>query len=137
MPHNPTRLPYGLSYVKPGANATDYTLVAGDQTPDVSYGTYFVTAASAITITNFDGGERGKLIYLRCNTGGAVTIQDSAGGINIENIVMASSGGALGVLIYSATGGNAIMLNKEVMGFAHNGTDWDYIGIRTVINTLV
>lgn len=135
MPHQPTRLPYGLSFVKPGVASGEYTLVAGDQTPDVSMGTYFVTASSALTITNFDGGERGKIIFLRCNTGGAVTIQDSAGGINIENIVMAVTGGA--AFFLSATGGNAIMLNKEVMQFAHNGTDWDYVGIRTVINTLV
>ena len=137
MPHNPTRLPYGLSYVKPGANSVDYTLTLGDVTPDVSYGTYFATAASAITITNFDGGERGKVIHVFCNSAGAITIQNSAGGINIRNNVMASSGGALGVFIYSATGGNAVMLNNEVMTFLHNGTDWSYSGIRTVINTQI
>jgi len=133
----PTRLPYGISFVKPGVHSGQYTFTRGDQTPDVSLGTYFVTAASAITITNFDGGERGKMIFIRCNTAGAVTIQDSAGGINIENIVMASSGGALGVFIYSATGGNAVMLNKEVMEFIHNGTDWDYVGNRVVINSML
>lgn len=133
----PTRLPYGLSFVKPVAPSGEYTFPTGDATPDVSKGTYFVAATSVQTITNFDGGERGKLIFVRCSTGLIVTIQDSAGGINIENIVMASSGGALGNLIYSATGGNAVMLNKEVMPFMHNGTDWDYVGIRTVINTMV
>lgn len=131
----PTRLPYGISFVKPGVDSGQYTFTRGDQTPDVSLGTYFVTAASAITITNFDGGERGKMIFIRCNTAGAVTIQDSAGGINIENIVMAVSNGS--VFTISATGGNAVMLNKEVMEFVHNGTDWDYVGNRVVINSML
>ena len=132
----PTRLPYGLSYVKPGARSAEYTFTAGDTTPDVSLGTYFITGASAITITNFDGGERGKIIYIRSNSGGATTIQNSAGGINISNIVMSVSNGS--VFAISATGGNALMLNREVMHFAHNGTDWDYVsGPRTAINTQV
>lgn len=135
MPHQPTRLPYGLSYVKPGVASAEYTFTAGDQTPDVSYGTYFITAASSLTITNFDGGERGKVIYLRSNSGGATTIQNSAGGINIRNIVMAVSNGS--VFTISATGGNALMLNNEVAEFLNNGTDWDYVGIRTQVNTMV
>lgn len=133
----PTRFPYGVSFIKPGALAGAYTFADGDATPDVSLGTVFFASTSVGTLTNFDGGELGKMIFVRCTTGGIVTIQDSAGGINIENIVMASSGGALGNLIYSATGGNAVMLNREVMQFVHNGTDWDYVGIRTVINTQV
>lgn len=131
----PTRLPYGLSFVKPGARSGEYTFTAGDQTPDVSLGTYFITGASALTITRFDGGERGKIIILRCNSAGATTIQNSAGGINITNIVMAVSNGS--VFTISATGGNAVMLNNEDMMFAHNGTDWDYVGTRTVVNTQI
>lgn len=135
MPHQPTRLPYGLSYVKPFTNAVEYTLVAGDVTPDVSMGTFFVTAASSLTITNFDGGERGKVIYIYCNTGGAVTIQNSAGGININNIVGATSNNQ--VITVSATAGNAVMLNREVMEFMHNGTDWSAVGNRFVLSTQV
>jgi len=130
----PSRFPYGISFVKPGVASSEYTFTAGDQTPDVSFGTYFVTGASSLTITRFDGGERGKIIFLRCNTGGAVTIQNSAGGINISNIVLANVGTAL---IYSASGGNAVMLNNEVMAFACNGTDWDYVGTRTVFSSQV
>lgn len=130
----PTRLPYGLSYVKPGARSGEYTFTAGDQTPDVVLGTYFITGASAITITNFDGGERGKIIYVRSNSAGATTIQNSAGGINISNFVSSVSAG---YILFSASGGNAVMLNREVMHFAHNGTDWDYVGTRAVINTQV
>jgi len=133
----PTRLPYGLSYVKPGARSGEYTFTAGDTTPDVSMGTYFVIANSGVTITNFHGGELGKIIYVKANSGSVATIQNSAGGINIFNTVVASSGGALGVVIYSATGGNATLLNREVAGFAHNGTDWDYIGTRFVFNTQI
>lgn len=133
----PTRLPYGLSYVKPGARSGEYTFKSGDQTPDVSMGTYFFIASSGITITNFDGGELGKIIYVKANSGSLATIQNSAGGINITNIVVQNSGGGLGVLIYSATNGNAILLNEEVAQFAHNGTDWDYVGTRIVYNTLI
>lgn len=131
----PTRFPYGISFVKPGANSGEYTFTAGDQTPDVSMGTYFVTAASALTITRFDGGERGKIIFIRSNSGGATTIQNSAGGINIFNLVLFNSAGNIATL--SSTGGNAVMLNREVMQFAHNGTDWDYVGTRSVYSTQV
>ena len=136
MPHQPTRLPYGLSFVKPGVAAAEYTFVAGDQTPDVSYGTYFVAeAASALTITRFDGGERGKIIFVRCSSGSITTIQNSAGGINISNMVLFNSAG--NVITFSATGGNAVLLNREVAQFAHNGTDWDYVGTRSVFSTQV
>ena len=135
MPHQPTRLPYGLSFVKPGVASVEYTFTAGDTTPDVSMGTFFVTAASSLTITNFDGGERGKVIFLFCNTGGAVTIQNSAGGITINNIVGATSNNQ--VITVSATAGNAVMLNNEVMQFMHDGTDWSYVGNRFVLSTQV
>lgn len=134
MPHQPTRLPYGLSFVKPGASSAEYTLTLGSQTPDVSMGTFFVNAASAITITNFTGGERGKVISLYCDTGGAITIQNSAGGININNLVVADSG-AVNYLVYSATAGNAVLLSGETALFFHNGTDWSYVGTRVVYNT--
>lgn len=133
MPHQPTRLPYGLSYVKPFANSVEYTLVAGDTTPDVSMGTFFQTAASSLTITNFDGGERGKVIYLYANSANSTTVQNSAGGININNIVGILSNNA--VVLLSASNGNAIMLNREVMEFMHNGTDWSLVGNRFVLNT--
>lgn len=128
----PTRFPNGISFIKPGVASGSYTFVAGDQTPDVSLGTVFFTAASAITITRFDGGERGKVICVICNTGGAVTIQNSAGGINITNIVASNSAG---YLYYSATAGNAVLLNNEAATFVHNGTDWSYTGTRLVYNT--
>lgn len=135
MPHQPTRLPFGLSFVKPGVASGEYTFTAGDVTPDVSMGTFFVTGASSLTITNFDGGERGKFIFLYCNTGGAVTIQNSAGGINLNNIVGATSNNQ--VITVSATAGNAVMLNSEVMQFMHNGTDWSLVGNRFVLSTQV
>lgn len=132
MPHSPTRLPYGLSYVLPGAVSTTYTFTAGDVTPDVSYGTFFVTGASSLTITNFDGGERGKIIYLHCNTGGAVTIQNSAGGIQFNNIVGTTSAGST---VAFTTAGNAVMLNGETLQFVHDGTDWSMVGNRFVLST--
>lgn len=135
MPHSPTRLPYGLSFVKPGVSSTEYTFTAGDNTPDVSYGTYFITGASSLTITNFDGGERGKIIFVYSNSGGATTIQNSAGGIRLTNIVGATSNNQ--VITVSSTAGNALMLNGETLQFAHNGTDWSMVGTRFVLSTQV
>ena len=134
MPHQPTRLPYGLSFVKPGVASDAYTLTAGDVTPDVSMGTYFITGASSLTITNFDGGERGKIVYLYCNTGGAVTIQNSAGGIRLTNIIGTTSAGST---VAFTTAGNAIMLVGETLQFAHNGTDWSMVGTRFALSTQV
>jgi len=131
----PTRFNHGVSFIVPGANSGEYTFVAGDQTPDVSLGTVFVTATSGITITNFDGGERGKVIFVRSGSGSVTTIQNSAGGINIFNQVILNSAG--NVLAFSATGGNAVLLNREVIGFLHNGTDWEQIGTRLVFSTQV
>ena len=120
----PTRFPYGLSFVKPGASSDSYTFVAGDVTPDVSLGTVFFTANSAVTITNFDGGERGKIIFVSAGSEGA-TIQNSAGGINLFASI-ATIQGTSGLFAYSATG-NYLMLTKETLQFLHNGTDWTQI----------
>lgn len=116
----PSRFPFGLSYIKPGALSGSYTFTAGDTTPDVSLGTVFFTAASALTITNFDGGERGKIIYLFSNSDGATTIQNSAGGINVFATVATVSSS---FIKYSSTG-NYLMTNNETLQFLHNGTDW-------------
>lgn len=123
----PTRLPFGLSFVKPGAVSGAYTFVAGDTTPDVSLGTFFVTASSAVTITNFDGGERGKIIIVYSNSAGATTIQNSAGGVNLDNLVYNVSSGFLKV---TTNTGNAVLLNGEAVSFVHNGTDWSMLGTR-------
>jgi len=134
LPHQPTRLPYGISFVKPGAPSTEYTFTAGDTTPDVSYGTYFITAASSLTITNFDGGERGKVIFVYSNSGNSTTIQNSAGGIRIINIVGTTSAGST---VAFTTGGNATLLNGETAMFAHNGTDWSMVSTRFVLSTQI
>ena len=134
MPHQPTRLPYGISFVKPGAASTAYTFTAGDVTPDVSYGTYFITGASSLTITNFDGGELSKIIHVYCNTGGAVTIQNSAGGIRCTNVVMTASAGNT---VTFTTAGNVVMLVGETLSFLHNGTDWSMVSNRVELSTQV
>ena len=134
MPHSPTRLPYGLSYVIPGAPTSAY-VIGTSATPDVSYGTYFVANASNTTITNFAGGERGKIIYLRAETGGVVVIQNSAGGIRANGIVYALSNGTF--IVQSSTAGNITMLSGETLHFAHNGTDWGMVGSRVVATTMV
>jgi hypothetical protein len=119
----PSRFPYGFSFIKPGEKSGAYTFTAGDQTPDVSLGTVFVAASSAITITRFDGGELGKLLILISNSGSVTTIQNSAGAINLFASVSTVSNGAL---IYSSTG-NYVMANKEAMMFMHNGSDWSQV----------
>jgi len=134
MPHQPTRLPYGLSFVKPGAASGEYTFVTGDLTPDVSYGTYFIAAQSQATITTFDGGELGKLIYVRCISGGVTIIQNSAGGIRMQNLVGTASAGST---VAFTSGGNATMLAGETLSFAHNGTDWSLVGSRFVMSAQV
>mgnify|MGYP001612042371 CR=1 FL=1 len=136
MPHQPTRLPYGLSFVKPGANTNEY-VIGTSATPNVAFGTYFLANASNPTITNFTGGENGKVIFLRCSTGSVVLIGNSAGGIRGNNIVIATSGGAQNIFTLSATGGDITMLNGETLGFFHNGTDWSLIGSRVAISTQI
>jgi hypothetical protein len=120
----PTRLPYGLVFIKPGAVAGAYTFTAGDQTPDVSLGTVFFTAASALTITNFDGGERGKIIIVFSNSDGATTIQNSAGGINTFSVIGSNSAG---FVKYSSGTSTYLMTNNESLMYLHNGTDWSQI----------
>lgn len=119
----PTRLPYGLSFVKPGARSGEFTFTAGDTTPDVSLGTVFFTANSGITITNFDGGERGKVIVVYSGSASVTTIQNSAGGINVSAMVTTVSSS---FLKYSSTG-NYVMGLNDSLWFLHNGTDWNQI----------
>ncbi len=128
----PTRLPNGLSYVKPNLYATrtdTITFVAGDVTPSVKYGSFFITANSAVTITNFDDGEQGKVLHVFSNSGGATTIQNSAGGINMPMVVYNISAGIVKV---TTNTGNSVLLNNEIASFIHNGTDWSYLGTRIV-----
>lgn len=133
---SPTRLPYGLSFVKPNLMTvqTGQYIIGTSATPDVTIGTYFIANASNTTITNFVGGERGKLLYIECLTGGVVVIQNSAGGIRIPNLAIATSG-VSGMLV--TTAGNVTMLNGETLGFIHNGTDWSVIGNRVILSTQV
>jgi hypothetical protein len=120
----PTRLPYGLSFIKPGDKAKAYTFPY-TATPSVKLGTVFFNSDSAITITNFTGGERGKIIIVDCNSSSIMTLQNSAGGINIRSLVYVGS--APGYLLYSSTG-NLAMIKQDAVMFVHNGTDWDQVG---------
>lgn len=133
----PTRIPYGLSFVKPwnsfGATSGQYILGTGSS-PDVSMGTYFVVNFSSNTIINFTGGERGKLLYINAQTGGVVILQNSVGGIAFNNVVGTTSAGST---ISFTTSGNATLLNGEVAGFIHDGTSWRMIGSRFVLSTQV
>ncbi len=106
----PTRFPDGLSFVRPnlvGANTSQYTFKAGDQTPDVSKGVYFFASESAATITNFDGGELGQVIYVRGADVGTV-IQHSAGGI-----------------FFASTAGNVTLGSGQTVGFIRDDAQWN------------
>ena len=120
----PTRLPYGLSFIKPGVATTAYKFTDGDVTPDVSLGTVFFTGDSAVTITNFDGGERGKIIIIFSNSASVTTLQNSAGGINTFSIIATNSSG---FVKYSSGTSTYLMENKESLMYLHNGTDWSQI----------
>lgn len=145
MPYQPTRLPYGISYCRPGANttlstATQYVLQNSSSTlfatPNVDYGTYFVANVSGL-ITNFvgNGRELGRVLYIKCETGGVVVLQNSAGGIIFNNIVGATSNNQ--VITVSSTAGNLTMLNGEVLEFINDGVSWCMVGDRFVISTQV
>jgi len=122
----PTRLPYGLSFIKPGAKSKVYTFTAGDVTPDVSMGTVFFNSTSNATITNFDGGELGKIIIVGCNSTGIMTLANSAGGINALSYVASAS--AAGVVTVT-TGGNYSMVTGEAKAFVYVGANgWSELG---------
>ena len=136
MPYQPTRLPYGISYGRPGANstlttATQYTL-ASNVTPNVDYGTLFI-AASGMTITNFTSGlgdEFGRLIYIKATVQGVI-LQNSAGGITGNNLIGTGSG----TTVSFTSGGNITMLNAEVLEFINDGTSWCLVGNRFALST--
>lgn len=134
----PTRLPYGLSFVKPSAlfGATSGQSILGTgSSPDVSMGTYFAVNFSSNTIINFAGGERGKIIFINCQTGGVTIIQNSAGGIAFQNIIGTTSAGST---ISFTTAGNITMLNNEILGFMFDGTEWNMLGgARFALSTLI
>jgi hypothetical protein len=122
----PTRLPYGVSFIKPNvaANSGNFMFVAGDVTPDVGLGTFFLAnATSAVTITNFDGGEIGKIIYVLSTTASITTIQDSAGGIITSRMVIAPYASGSGVVV--TTAGNLVLQVNELVGFIKGwGGSW-------------
>lgn len=132
-----TRFPNGISFVKPdvtAANTGGFYFAPGDTTPNVANGAYFVTAGSALTITNFDGGQQGQIIIIRSNSQGATTIQNSAGGINTLSLAYTPSAG--GVITVGTNTGNIVMGNNEIVMFVHNGTDWSQVGTRVIDSTL-
>lgn len=125
-----TRFPNGLSFVKPNVyalNTGNFYFAPGDTTPDVSQGSFFVCAASALTITNFDSGQQGQLLFVYAPSGGAITIQDSQGGIQLTDLVYSVSAGFVKV---SANTGNVLLNQGEIIQFVHNGTDWSQVGTR-------
>ena len=141
MPSNPTRFPYGISLVKPFnnpgfSNAAPILLQNSASTlyatPDITNGSYWVAANSG-TITNFLNGEQGRLLFIKCTTGGCVIIQNSAPVVRLNNIVIGVTGAT--TLFISATAGNVTMLNGEVIALIHDGTGWVMESPRTVFNT--
>jgi hypothetical protein len=128
----PTRLPYGLSFVKIGATTAAYTL-AKVGTPNVSMGTYWVVPATTLTITNFVGGEIGKIIYVvgKSDATTAVTLQNSAGGIKLNSVIATNSAG---FLKYSSGTSSYLMGNNDVIQLINVGTGWAQVGAQMRID---
>lgn len=128
----PTRFPYGISFLKPqtaGASSANWTFTAGDTTPDVSLGTFFLAHnASAVTITNFDLStlpagqeENGKIIFILSRSGGVTTLQDSAGGIKTSRMFLVQNGTTQ---LTITTGGNLVLQDGELVSFMKQGNTW-------------
>ena len=132
-----TRFPNGVSFVKPDVAAAQsgaYYFSPGDVTPDVKQGSFFVCAASAVTILNFDNGQLGQILNVYAPSGGAITIQNSAGGIQLTDLVYNVSANILKV---TTNTGNSLLNAGEVIQFIHNGTDWSQVGTRVADTTQV
>lgn len=126
-----TRFPNGVSLTRPyiGGNSASLMFTAGDQTPDVSLGGFFVAApTSIVTLTNFDAGARdvqtldGKVIYVLAISAGMNVIQSSAGGIITSRLVITTTGGSPFVSV--ATAGNLTLQNNELVSFIRYGNSW-------------
>lgn len=128
----PTRFPFGISFLKPhtaSAGSANWTFTAGDTTPDVSLGTFFIANISGLTITNFDlaseppgAEENGKIIFVLSTTAGATVIQDSAGGIRTSRLVIAPFASGSGVTV--TTGGDLTLQENELVSFMKQGNTW-------------
>lgn len=127
-----TRLVTGLSFLRPqtaSASSANWTFTAGDTTPDVSNGTFFLAhPGSAVTITNFDllslpaGAEgNGTIIYVLSTTGGITTIQDSAGGIRTSRMFLVQNGTTQ---LTITTAGNLVLQANEVVSFIKHANTW-------------
>ena len=115
------RFPYGLSLLYPGAlvrGASANTLSAS-AVPSVKNGSFFYTAKSSLTITNFTSGNLGQIICIASKSNGATTLQNSAGGIVIYSSVGVNSAG-----LVTITTGNYLMQANEAKTFIYEGTSW-------------
>ena len=81
---------------------------SGDTTPDVSTGDFWLANNSGATsITNFDGGSTGSVIYVVANN---------------ANTTLVDSGTSSGISLLG--GANYTMAQYEGKTFVQNGTDW-------------
>jgi len=74
----PTRLPTGLSFVRPGARTAEYTATDGDTTPDVSKKTVLFCGTSGVTIVQFDGIELGQSLLVYSNSATVTTLANNS-----------------------------------------------------------
>ena len=81
---------------------------SGDTTPDISTGDFWLANNSGATsITNFDGGSTGSVIYVVANN---------------ANTTLVDSGTSSGISLLG--GANYTMAQYEGKTFVQNGTDW-------------
>ena len=82
------------------------TFLASDTTPDVASGSYWLTHASTQTLTHFNGGTVGQLLFVESTA--AVTYDVS------ENVVCG--------------GTDVVTADGDLTAWIYNGTDWLCIG---------
>ena len=82
------------------------TFIGSDLTPDVASGSYWKTHASVQTLTHFDGGTVGQLLFVESTA--AVTFDVS------ENVVCG--------------GTDVVTADGDLTSWIYNGTDWLCIG---------
>ena len=83
------------------------TFIASDTTPDVASGSYWLTHASTQTLTHFNGGTVGQLLFVESTA--AVTFDVS------ENV--------------KCGGTDVVTADGDLTSWIYNGTDWLCIGV--------
>lgn len=137
----------GLTYT-PNSNTIpnlNQIVLPVTDTPNISAGNYFVAPftnlpPAGLVITKLLGGEKGKIVYLTCKTGGAISLLNvhlpATDMMWLNSTVYGVEMGHVKYINHS-TAGNVTLLENETIALIHNGLFWSHIGSRFVDVTLV